>query len=162
MLWRYYHAPDHPARLRIIGFLERLSGNRRILAPVRAGFTMALDKADFVQRTIFAEGEYEPEITRLFEQELNPTDVFYDVGANVGYYACLALHTGVASVCCFEPDPLSASVLKMHLGLNGWPESRCKIFNVALGEREAQQIFYRSHVLNTGMSGFQSRNAISS
>src|SRR5262245_22005547 len=77
LLRSYYHAPDHPAKLRLITLLERVTGNRRIVAPTKWGFLMALDRSDFVQRTIFAEGEYEPEVTRQLMCELRADDVFY-------------------------------------------------------------------------------------
>src|SRR5438105_5298964 len=117
-LYDYHQARDHPARLRILRLLERCTGNRRIIAPVKGGFVMALDAADIVQRTIFASGEYEPEVTRILLCELRQDDVFYDVGANVGYYACHALKMGLTSVFAFEPDPLSAAVLRLNLRLN--------------------------------------------
>ena len=64
LLFAYYRASDHPAKLRMLRLLERVTGNRRIVVPTKCGFVMALDRSDFVQRTIFAEGEYEPEVTR--------------------------------------------------------------------------------------------------
>ena len=159
-LHAYYNAPDHPAKLRIIGLLERLTGNRRVVVPTRWGFEMAVDKRDFVQRTIFSQGVYEPEVTELLLTELMPTDVFYDIGANTGYYTCAAAAKGVQSIYAFEPDPLSCSVLLLNLRLNDVPDNQCVVFQFAVGDKNANRLFHRAHVSNTGQSGFQERNAV--
>jgi FkbM family methyltransferase len=158
----YYRAPDHPAKLRLLRVLERLTGSRRIVAPTRWGFVMALDHHDFVQRTIFAEGEYEPEVTRRLLSELRQDDTFYDIGANVGYYTCAALKRGVKSVIAFEPDPISASVLHLNLRLNGATGASCQVMEIALGSGVGSGVFHRSHVSNSGRSGFRPVNAVAS
>jgi FkbM family methyltransferase len=158
----YYQAPDHPAKLRLLRALERLTGSRRIVAPTKWGFVMALDHHDSVQRTIFAEGEYEPEVTRRLMYELRPDDVFYDIGANVGYYTCAAMKSRVGSVLAFEPDPLTASVLRLNLRLNGVAGASCQVLEVALGRDVASAVFHRSHVSNSGRSGFRPVDAVAS
>jgi FkbM family methyltransferase len=161
-LCAYYKAADHPAKLRLIAALERLSGNRRIVAPTKWGFVMAVDRADWVQRTIFSEGEYEPEVTRALLSELSGDDVFHDVGANVGYYACAALKKPVKSVYAFEPDPIAASVLGLNLRLNGGTDASCRVMEMALGCRAGTGTFHRSRVWNSGASGFRPVDAVAS
>jgi FkbM family methyltransferase len=161
-LYAYYHAGDHPAKLRVLRLLEQCTGNCRIIAPTRLGFVMALDRADFVQRTIFTEGEYEREVGDLLRNNLISSDVFYDVGAHVGYYTCMALSHGVRMVCAFEPDPLTSSVLRLNLRLNGLLDDRCHLYEVAVGATSSSKPFYRSHVSNTGMSGLSNRNSVDS
>lgn len=161
-LFRYHHFPDHPAKLRILGILERLTGSRRIIAPTVLGFDMALDRTDFVQRTIFTEGIYEPEVTRVLMSELRPRDVFFDVGANAGYYTCAAVRIGVKLVCAFEPDPLAASVVRLNLGLNGADPKTWRVLELALGRSVGTAIFHRSHVSNSGRSGLRAVDAVAS
>jgi FkbM family methyltransferase len=158
----YYQAPDHPAKLRLLRALERLTGSRRIVASTKWGFVMALDHHDFVQRTIFWEGEYEPEVTRRLMGELRPDDVFYDVGANVGYYTCAAVKNGVGCVLAFEPDPLTASVLRLNLRLNAAASASCQVMEVALGRTAGREVFHRAHVSNSGRSGFRPVDAVQS
>lgn len=158
----YYLAPDHPAKLRLLRVLERLTGSRRIVAPTKWGFVMALDRSDFVQRSIFAEGEYEPEVTLQLLSELRDGDVFYDIGANVGYHTCTALKKGVKTVHAFEPDPVTASVLRLNLRLNGLMGASCQVMEMALGGTTASGIFHRSHVSNSGRSGFRPVDAVAS
>jgi FkbM family methyltransferase len=116
---------------------------------------MALDQADYIQLTIFWEGEYEPEITRLLMTELRFDDVFYDVGANVGYYTCAALKKPTKSVLAFEPDPVSASVIRLNLRLNALEGPSCQVMEMALGRTAGRGIFHRSHAFNSGMSGLR-------
>ncbi|HKW61702.1 MAG TPA: FkbM family methyltransferase [Candidatus Acidoferrum sp.] len=52
-------------------------------------------------------------------RELRPGAVFYDVGANVGFYSLLASALVAPSpVYAFEPLPTNASYLRKHLELN--------------------------------------------
>jgi FkbM family methyltransferase len=162
LLRRYYFGPDHPAKLRLFRMLQRLTGNRRIVTPTRWGFLMALDHCDFVQQTIFAQGEYEPEITQHLLSELTPEDVFYDIGANVGYYTCAALKRPVGLVCAFEPDPISASVLRLNLRLNGLEGAPCRVMELALGRESGRGLFHRAHASNSGRSGFRPVDAVAS
>jgi FkbM family methyltransferase len=161
LLYRYYRAPDHPAKLRLLRYLEHLSGDRRIVCPTRYGFSMALDKTDFVQRHILYDGEYEPEVTQVFREAFTPGDVFYDIGAHVGYYSCMALASGVKHVCSFEPDPLTNSVLRLNLELNQGLD-RAEALQFAVGDEIASRTFYRAAALNTGMSGFTERQSVDS
>jgi FkbM family methyltransferase len=50
--------------------------------------------------------------------ELRPDDVFYDVGANIGLYSCLAADEVETEVVAFEPHPLNADRLEENVELN--------------------------------------------
>lgn len=52
--------------------------------------------------------------------ELEPGDVFYDVGANVGTYSCFAAcrHPSI-TVVSIEPHPINVKTLRRNLELNG-------------------------------------------
>lgn len=65
-------------------------------------------------------------------RHINPTDVFFDVGANVGIYSCLAAEAiDSGEVVSFEPYPPNIRELKRNLNLN---ESRAVIKKIALGD----------------------------
>lgn len=49
---------------------------------------------------------------------MRPTDVFYDVGANVGVYACLADSVLDTEVIAFDPEPDNARRLEENVALN--------------------------------------------
>jgi len=64
-------------------------------------------------------GSYEYEMQTRVAQEVQRGGVFYDVGANVGFYSLLAavlIHPG--RVYAFEPLPENVAYLQKHLDLN--------------------------------------------
>jgi FkbM family methyltransferase len=65
-------------------------------------------------------GTYEPQQTALFERQIGPGDVVFDVGANAGYYTLLAARRvgprGKVIAC--EPDPRIAAFLRLHVEAN--------------------------------------------
>jgi FkbM family methyltransferase len=65
-------------------------------------------------------GIYEFHLQKVVAQELRPGGVFYDVGANVGFYSLLASkRIGSGKVFAFEPLPKNVRYLERHLRLNG-------------------------------------------
>ncbi|WP_178917760.1 FkbM family methyltransferase [Natronomonas gomsonensis] len=72
----------------------------------------------------------EGEILETVISELQPTDIFWDVGANIGLYTCFA-----APICdttiAFEPVPNNANRIKKNLELN---DTDAIIERIALGE----------------------------
>lgn len=66
----------------------------------------------------FWEGQYESKVQRLITELCKPGTVFFDVGANFGYYSLLATRCG-ASAIAFEPDARMAESLNIHARLNG-------------------------------------------
>jgi FkbM family methyltransferase len=78
-------------------------------------------------------GTFEPVETALMGSVLRDSDVFVNVGANIGYYCCLALRTG-AYVVAFEPMPGNLYWLYRNISANGW-QQRAEIFPMALANR---------------------------
>lgn len=68
----------------------------------------------------YALGTSEPLLQEALVQLLGPGDVFYDLGANVGFFTLLAARLvgpeGV--VVAFEPDPRNAAALRSNIALN--------------------------------------------
>jgi FkbM family methyltransferase len=64
-------------------------------------------------------GLYEREKQKVISQEVRRNTVFYDVGANVGFYSLLASAlVGLGKVFAFEPAPRNLDFLTKHLELN--------------------------------------------
>jgi FkbM family methyltransferase len=65
-------------------------------------------------------GSYEQQKGAAIVRAISPGDVFYDIGANAGYYTLLGSRiTGkVGHVYSFEPLPLNLSFLRKHIQLN--------------------------------------------
>lgn len=71
------------------------------------------------QRHAFWLGSYETHMQKLIAQKVKAGGVFYDVGANVGFYSLLAsVLIGPGQVYSFEPLPANVAFLQRHLALN--------------------------------------------
>lgn len=62
-------------------------------------------------------GTYESHFQRLLCDELDSRSVFFDIGANAGFYSLLAARMG-AAVFAFEPFPANAAFVRRHAALN--------------------------------------------
>lgn len=67
-------------------------------------------------------GTFEPAETALLQRLLPDADLFVDVGANVGFYSCLARSKGVATI-AIEPMTANLRVLFRNLRENGWNDT---------------------------------------
>ncbi|MFI5282554.1 MAG: FkbM family methyltransferase [Candidatus Dormibacterales bacterium] len=105
----------------VIGVLQRMD----VVAPARLknGDVLYVDLANAVGRTIWVRGDYvtEPAIKTLIETNLEPGDVFFDVGANVGFFSLVAARAVGESgeVHAFEPLPELAALLRRTAAANG-------------------------------------------
>ena len=71
------------------------------------------------QRHAFWLGIYEPQMQSLIAQEVKSDSVFYDIGANVGYYSLLASTLVFpGKVYAFEPVAENVRYIERHLALN--------------------------------------------
>ena len=93
------------------------------------------------------DGSFEPEETKLATQILQQVDTFINVGANVGYYCCLALSLGKNTV-AFEPIDRNLRYLLRNIKANGW-EDRVEVYPLALGNSAGIAEIYGS---STGAS----------
>jgi FkbM family methyltransferase len=70
----------------------------------------------------FILGNHEPEVQELLSKVLDPGMVYYDVGANVGFFGVIAARLLGPSgrVVCFEPLPANARQIEYNAKLNGF------------------------------------------
>lgn len=78
------------------------------------------------------EGSFEPDETRLLSKLMLKNDVFVDIGANIGFYCCLAKSLN-NYVIAFEPDISNLQVLNLNLAVNNW--SDVEVFPMGLSEK---------------------------
>jgi FkbM family methyltransferase len=71
---------------------------------------------------------------------LKPTDVFLDVGANVGSYTVLASGVCGARTLAFEPDPKTVEHLRRNIEINGL-DGLVEVHQVALGSTPGETAF---------------------
>lgn len=85
-------------------------------------------------------GSYELDMQKRIARELRPGGVFYDVGANAGFYSLLAaVLVAPATVYSFEPLPANAAYLHKHLDLNRI--RNVKLFELAICDRSGTALF---------------------
>lgn len=92
--------------------------------PTPFGFRLAGHEA-------MASGAFEPEETAFLESKLQTSDVFVDVGANVGFYVCLAATRGTR-VIAIEPLRENQDYLYRNVEHNGLRD--VEIFPMAVGD----------------------------
>lgn len=94
-------------------------------------------------------GFYEYEKQKWVSREVRPNSVFWDVGANVGFYSLLASKlVGSGKVFAFEPAPRNLSYLRKHLALNR--AANVEVLAVAVSDRNGTSSF---EVEETGFMG---------
>lgn len=100
-----------------------------VITPLGFKLTSGFHPAYELMRT----GRFEIDETALICRLLENVDQFVDVGANLGYYTCLALKAG-RPVLAFEPQQQNLQCLFQNLQSNGWPD-RAEIFPLALSDQ---------------------------
>lgn len=87
----------------------------------------------FCGNAAMEQGLHEPEEVQLVRQYLNEVDVFINIGANIGYYCCLALSLGKHTI-AFEPIEMNLRYLYTNVQANGW-EDHIEVFPLALSNK---------------------------
>jgi FkbM family methyltransferase len=99
----------------------------------------------------FILGNHEPQVQRFLSAVLRPGMVYFDVGANVGFFAVIAarLLGSTGRVICFEPLPANARQIEYNAQLNGFANIvvRCE----ALGGSVRTDVFNTSVEPTWGM-----------
>jgi FkbM family methyltransferase len=96
-------------------FRQQRSLRQRRLTPTPHGFRFAGHEG-------MESGSFEPDETRLIGEWLAPGRVFVDVGANFGYYVCLARSRDCQPV-AIEPLAQNLDMLYTNLEANGWADT---------------------------------------
>jgi FkbM family methyltransferase len=91
---------------------------------------------DHAHAGLIVRGTLEPPVQEALRRLLAPGDVFYDVGANVGFFTLLGARlvgpTGV--VVAFEPVPWCARAVARNIEMNGFAHARIRA--EAVGEAD--------------------------
>jgi len=74
---------------------------------------------------------FEPDLRGVFLDELSSCELFVDVGANIGLYACLAASKGKPTI-AIEPLPRNLAFLRRNLAANGFAD--VEVVPLAVGE----------------------------
>lgn len=90
--------------------------------------------------------------TLAWLDQVQPRDVVWDIGANIGLYTVVAAKRG-AQVCAFEPSPANAAALLRNIQANGVAD-QVRVLTVALSDQDGVAPFAMLS-LRAGASGHQ-------
>ena len=101
------------------------------------GVSLVLDRADCsVAKEIIEQHEYEPEVTRLLEELIEPGHTFVDVGANVGYYTLLGSRLVGPSGRVIAVEPFSENCRSILLSMAESGVNNVTLLPIALDDRQ--------------------------
>jgi FkbM family methyltransferase len=141
-------------------FNEKLLPDERfVIISTRYGFRLKLDLADTAQRKIYFFGDYdERHELNLLRRILLPGDIFWDIGANIGFYTLSAssLVRPQGRVVAFEPAFHAWQALTANLDLNH--SDNVQPFQVALSDEPGEGVLYRRGDFADGGASLISRS----
>lgn len=122
----------------------------RKVITTRYGFQMHLDLRQFIDRTIYCTGEWEPHETGVIQRILKPGDGFADIGANIGYFTLLA--AGIVGpgghVFAFEANSETHNLLLANIERNSLANVTAHL--LAVGETSGQAMIHHGEPGNAG------------
>ncbi len=95
--------------------------------------------SNVIHHLAMQEGKFEPEETILFKEHFRNADVFVDVGANIGFYTCLA-RLADKHVIAVEPLPKNLEYLYANILANDWTD--IEVFPVGLSDSPGLATLY--------------------
>ena len=94
----------------------------------------------FFGPNIMQNGSFETTETKILIKLFSQADIFVNVGANFGYYVCMARNMGVRSI-AIEPIPVNQNILKRNLIENNWDQNVI-LHSVACGNSDENVTIY--------------------
>lgn len=124
---------------------------RQVLETQRGVFWS--DPVNYLGIDLVRHGVFEPGLIEIIEEFLTSDGVFYDIGANEGYFSVIsALHCAGARIIAIEPQHRLRRVIERNLALNDVTH-RVELLEVAVGDRSGDANMYLSPGVNSGSSG---------
>jgi FkbM family methyltransferase len=98
----------------------------------------------------FIRGEQEPYKTEAILANFTKGEIFFDIGAHIGYFSAIAafLNGSEGRVFSFEPRPMNADFFRKHMKINGF--NNVILYEAAVGETEGDVMFDSAHGSATG------------
>ncbi len=85
------------------------------------------------------EGSYEAEETKIIIEYLKNADVFIDIGANIGYYSCIARSMNL-KVLSFEPLWHNLQYIYNNMDINNWTD--VEVYPLGLSDKPGLAVLY--------------------
>ena len=94
--------------------------NKQRIVLTRKGFKLCVNLSDFTWRDLYFSGDYEPAVTSVVSRLARPGQVWWDVGANIGWFTLLLsdLVSSSGKVIAFEPGSPSFELLQSAVSYN--------------------------------------------
>jgi FkbM family methyltransferase len=135
--------------------------NRYVIARLDKGFRMKLDLKDPEQLKVYFYGHYHERYEAdLVAGLLKEGDVFWDIGANVGYFTLVAATAlkGSGQIIAFEPGKNAYARLTENISLN--PDQNIKAYPLAVSDKEGEAVLHVSgDIADSSASLFQTGSA---
>jgi FkbM family methyltransferase len=124
----------------LVGPFGTLLPDGRMLVQTLHGIKLYIDPLDLIMApNLIVYRQWEADITALLRRSLEPDTVFVDVGANIGYFTCLAASTigpgGCGKVIAIEPNPACLELLDANLVIN-WSMCEVEVHRLAVSNFE--------------------------
>jgi len=149
LLYRFiYHPPiNHLLRkiIKLFGANESFplppSGQLKIQLQSGKTLRLATNKTSQLTRLLYWDGYQNFEYTPIFEELIKNISLFYDIGANIGYYSLIAgIENKNIRVVGFEPANSPFHFYQKNIQLNQL--SNIKAEPIAIGDQEGKIDFY--------------------
>jgi FkbM family methyltransferase len=99
------------------------------------------NQTSYLTQLLYWNGYRDFEYTALFLDLIKRVNVFYDIGANIGYYSLLAaMENKAIEVVGFEPASGPLHYFKENVKVNNF--DKIKVESLALSQQEGEIIFY--------------------
>lgn len=145
----YLTKAQHPLKGKLLGHWWGWFCKPSVWIKYDGNLVIKVRLRDYIQRAIFMEGYYEPDLVQLLKSELRPDDVFWDVGANVGAMTLIAARR-CKQVLSFEPEPRALARLREHLEANALAHVR--VMPLALSDAGGRVMMGQAPEENSGMN----------
>ena len=134
-----------------------LPEERRQIVSLDKGFRLKLDLQDIEQRKIYFFGHYHERYeAKVIESLLDAGEVFWDVGANIGYFTLVAAAVlkNEGQIVAFEPGQEAFARLEDNIALN--PFTNILLKQVAVADKSGEAVLYlSSEVADSGANLFR-------
>ncbi len=111
----------------------------KVVHRMQSGFQLELDLKDRMQAAMYLRRCHEPETEAIFKKLAPKAQVFFDVGANIGYFSFLTKQLSPqCQVYSFEPLPQNIEAYKKNSALNSFQNMTLNEMCVADREGETE------------------------
>jgi FkbM family methyltransferase len=117
-------------------WFRQISPDLIVETQIRDGSSIWVDLGDFIGRSIYYFGDFDPKITWICQRVLRPGDTMLDVGANFGLVSlyCAKLVGRSGTIHAFEPQPQLAQLFQQSIEKNQY--SQIALHEIALSNTD--------------------------